>query len=110
MHPLSIVGLHASSGACLIWQPPPAVHWFSIVNSLMIACLIWQPRHLPNPAQIHWFSIINSLAIVLLLTGIVAMIMMRTLRRDFNRYNEQVAATQPPPNRHPTVTTGQGGR
>ena len=35
--------------------------------------------------QIHWFSIINSLAIVLLLTGIVAMIMMRTLRRDFNR-------------------------
>jgi len=39
--------------------------------------------------QIHWFSIINSLAIVLLLTGIVAMIMMRTLRRDFSRYNEQ---------------------
>ena len=39
--------------------------------------------------QIHWFSILNSLAIVLLLTGIVAMIMMRTLRRDFNRYNEQ---------------------
>lgn len=39
--------------------------------------------------QIHWFSILNSLAIVLLLTGIVAMIMMRTLRRDLNRYNEQ---------------------
>ena len=39
--------------------------------------------------QIHWFSIINSLAIVLLLTGIVAMIMMRTLRRDFSRYNEE---------------------
>ena len=37
--------------------------------------------------QIHWFSILNSLAIVLLLTGIVAMIMMRTLRRDLNRYN-----------------------
>merc|ERR1711988_1772741 len=39
--------------------------------------------------QIHWFSILNSLAIVLLLTGIVAMIMMRTRRRDLNRYNEQ---------------------
>ena len=39
--------------------------------------------------QIHWFSILNSLAIVLLLTGIVAMIMMRTLRRDFNRYNAE---------------------
>ena len=37
--------------------------------------------------QIHWFSILNSLAIVLLLTGIVSMIMMRTLRRDLSRYN-----------------------
>ena len=37
----------------------------------------------------HWFSILNSLAIVLLLTGIVAMIMMRTLRRDLNRYNQE---------------------
>ena len=36
-----------------------------------------------------WFSIINSLAIVLLLTGSVAMIMMRTLRRDFNRYTAE---------------------
>ena len=32
---------------------------------------------------------------MLLLTGIVAMIMMRTLRRDFNRYNEQVSSTPP---------------
>jgi len=39
--------------------------------------------------QIHWFSILNSLAIVLLLTGIVAMIMIRTLRRDLSRYNAE---------------------
>ena len=39
--------------------------------------------------QIHWVSIINSLAIVLLLTGIVAMIMIRILRRDFSKYNQQ---------------------
>lgn len=39
--------------------------------------------------QIHWFSILNSVAIVLLLTGIVAMIMMRTLRRDLSRYNAE---------------------
>ena len=45
--------------------------------------------------QIHWFSIINSLAIVLLLTGIVAMIMMRTLRRDFNRYNARRRSNSP---------------
>jgi hypothetical protein len=38
-------------------------------------------------AQIHWFSIINSVMIVLFLTGMVAMIMMRTLHADFLRYN-----------------------
>jgi transmembrane 9 superfamily protein 2/4 len=37
--------------------------------------------------QIHWFSIINSLMIVLFLSGMLAMIMMRTLRADFHRYN-----------------------
>lgn len=38
--------------------------------------------------QIHWFSIINSLMIVLFLTGMVAMIMMRTLNADLRRYSE----------------------
>jgi transmembrane 9 superfamily protein 2/4 len=37
--------------------------------------------------QIHWFSIVNSLMIVLFLSGMVAMIMMRTLHADFRRYN-----------------------
>merc|ERR1719163_1976669 len=37
--------------------------------------------------DVHWFSIINSLLLVLFLTGIVAMIMMRTLHRDLARYN-----------------------
>jgi transmembrane 9 superfamily protein 2/4 len=40
-------------------------------------------------AQIHWISIVNSLMIVLFLTGMVAMIMMRTLRADLRRYNQQ---------------------
>jgi transmembrane 9 superfamily protein 2/4 len=34
---------------------------------------------------VHWISLVNSLAVVLLLTGVVAMIMARTLRRDLNR-------------------------
>eukprot|EP00013_Stygamoeba_regulata_P029610 CAMPEP_0177648596 /NCGR_PEP_ID=MMETSP0447-20121125/10911_1 /TAXON_ID=0 /ORGANISM="Stygamoeba regulata, Strain BSH-02190019" /LENGTH=619 /DNA_ID=CAMNT_0019151245 /DNA_START=54 /DNA_END=1913 /DNA_ORIENTATION=+ len=38
--------------------------------------------------QIHWFSIINSMMIVLFLTGMVAMIMMRTLNADLRRYRE----------------------
>eukprot|EP00759_Apiculatamorpha_spiralis_P026227 PhF_6_TR29309/c0_g1_i1/m.42981/K17086/TM9SF2_4; transmembrane 9 superfamily member 2/4 len=39
-------------------------------------------------AKIHWFSIINSSLIVLFLSGMVAMILMRALHRDFNRYND----------------------
>jgi len=42
--------------------------------------------------SIHWFSIINSLMIVLFLTGMVAMILMRTLHRDIARYNAQAGA------------------
>ena len=37
--------------------------------------------------QIHWFSIINSLMIVLFLSGMVALIMLRTLHRDITVYN-----------------------
>eukprot|EP01068_Selenidium_serpulae_P006161 Selendium_serpulae@DN4302_c0_g1_i4.p1 len=39
-------------------------------------------------AQIHWFSIINSLMIVLFLSGMMAIILLRTLLRDIARYNE----------------------
>ena len=38
--------------------------------------------------NIHWFSIVNSLVILVFLTGIVALIMLRILRKDFARYNE----------------------
>jgi transmembrane 9 superfamily protein 2/4 len=38
--------------------------------------------------EVHWFSILNSLLIVVLLAGMVAMIMLRTLFRDIAKYNE----------------------
>ena len=38
--------------------------------------------------NIHWFSIVNSFVILVFLTGIVALIMLRILRKDFARYNE----------------------
>ena len=37
--------------------------------------------------QIHWFSIINSVVVVFFLSGIITMIIIRTLRRDIARYN-----------------------
>jgi len=38
--------------------------------------------------NIQWFSILNSLVIVLFLSGMVAMIMLRTLHKDIARYNQ----------------------
>lgn len=38
--------------------------------------------------NIQWFSILNSLVIVLFLTGMVAMILLRTLHKDITRYNQ----------------------
>mmetsp|Transcript_2627 Transcript_2627/g.8786 ORF Transcript_2627/g.8786 Transcript_2627/m.8786 type:complete len:631 (+) Transcript_2627:50-1942(+) len=54
----------------------------------------WDTYLLMGDEQIHWFSIVNSLMIVLFLSGMVAMIMMRTLHRDFNRYNAIEAAEE----------------
>ncbi|OAY83948.1 transmembrane 9 superfamily member 7-like [Ananas comosus] len=48
----------------------------------------WDTYLLMNDEQIHWFSIINSLVIVLFLSGMVAMIMLRTLYRDIANYNQ----------------------
>ncbi|XP_043579778.1 transmembrane 9 superfamily member 2 isoform X2 [Bombus pyrosoma] len=38
--------------------------------------------------NIQWFSILNSLIIVLFLSGMVAMILLRTLHKDIARYNQ----------------------
>jgi transmembrane 9 superfamily protein 2/4 len=39
------------------------------------------------PARVHWFSILNSLIIVAVLSGMIMAILVRNLRRDFARYN-----------------------
>ncbi|XP_074179421.1 transmembrane 9 superfamily member 2 [Rhinolophus sinicus] len=42
--------------------------------------------------NIQWFSIMNSFVIVLFLSGMVAMIILRTLHRDIVRYNHMNAS------------------
>jgi transmembrane 9 superfamily protein 2/4 len=37
--------------------------------------------------KVHWFSIINSAVIALLLTGMVSIILLRALHQDISRYN-----------------------
>lgn len=41
----------------------------------------------PND-KVHWFSITNSIMIVLFLTVMIAMILIRTLRKDIAQYND----------------------
>jgi len=48
----------------------------------------WDVYLYATDEQIHWFSIVNSLMIVLFLSGMLAMIIMRTLHRDLRRYND----------------------
>ena len=39
-------------------------------------------------SQIHWFSIFNSFMMIIFLVGLVSMILMRTLRKDYARYSK----------------------
>ncbi|VDL60046.1 unnamed protein product [Hymenolepis diminuta] len=39
--------------------------------------------------QIHWFSIINSIIIIIFLTAVMAVILLKTLRRDIASYNRE---------------------
>nr|CEL76039.1 TPA: endomembrane domain70-containing protein [Toxoplasma gondii VEG] len=83
---------------------PLAEEGFALGDSTKISFtydVLWQHSNTPwsqrwdaylknardNPI-IHWFSIVNSLVVVLLLSGIVAMILLRVLYRDIAKYNE----------------------
>merc|ERR1719329_935155 len=48
----------------------------------------WDTHLKMGEGQIHWFSIVNSLLIVFFLSGMVAMILLRTLHRDIAKYND----------------------
>jgi len=39
--------------------------------------------------QIHWFSLFNSFMMVIFLVGLVSLILMRTLRQDYERFSEE---------------------
>ena len=39
--------------------------------------------------KIHWFSVFNSIMMVIFLCGLVALILLRTLRNDFARYAKE---------------------
>ncbi|KAL7555473.1 hypothetical protein ACA910_006134 [Epithemia clementina (nom. ined.)] len=64
----------------VIWKENPDLPWASRWD-------IYLNMDGAIPARIHWLSIGNSLIIVLVLSGMIAAILVRNLRRDINRYN-----------------------
>jgi transmembrane 9 superfamily protein 2/4 len=69
----------ASDLTCDVLLPQPSdIRWASR----------WDTYLKMTDDQIHWFSIVNSVMIVLFLSGMVAMIMVRTLYRDISKYNQ----------------------
>uniref|UniRef100_UPI00358E0783 transmembrane 9 superfamily member 4 n=1 Tax=Myxine glutinosa TaxID=7769 RepID=UPI00358E0783 len=49
----------------------------------------WDTYLTMSDVQIHWFSIVNSVVVVFFLSGILSMIIIRTLRRDIANYNRE---------------------
>lgn len=47
----------------------------------------WDTLLSMNDVQIHWFSILNSLVVVACLAGFLSVIIIRTVRRDIAKYN-----------------------
>uniref|UniRef100_A0A8C5N436 Transmembrane 9 superfamily member n=1 Tax=Gouania willdenowi TaxID=441366 RepID=A0A8C5N436_GOUWI len=47
----------------------------------------WDTYLTMSDVQIHWFSIVNSVVVVFFLSGILSMIIIRTLRKDIANYN-----------------------
>ncbi|CXI08034.1 endomembrane protein 70, putative [Plasmodium berghei] len=44
-------------------------------------------RNLNDQSIIHWFSIINSIILIILLSGFISTILIKTLHKDINKYN-----------------------
>ncbi|XP_046891565.1 transmembrane 9 superfamily member 2 isoform X1 [Hypomesus transpacificus] len=61
------------------FEPNTEIKWASRWDYILVS--------MPH-TNIQWFSIMNSLVIVLFLSGMVAMIMLRTLHKDIARYNQ----------------------
>jgi len=57
------------------------VHWASRWD-------VYLTQNHAIPDKVHWFSIVNSVLIVLFLAFMVAMILLRTLSRDISKYNK----------------------
>jgi len=97
------IGSKAPSEACKITSS-----WFDLDNFEQIVYTYevswvespvrwasrWDSYLKMTGGQIHWFAIMNSVLILVFLSGMVAMILLRTLHRDITKYNEVATAEE----------------
>ena len=65
----------------VIWTENLDLHWASRWD-------IYLSMDNAIPARVHWLSIVNALVVVVILTAMIALVLIRNLRRDFSRYNK----------------------
>ncbi|XP_017697425.2 transmembrane 9 superfamily member 11-like [Phoenix dactylifera] len=69
-------------------QPVVFTYEVSFVESDIKWPSRWDAYLKMEGAKVHWFSILNSLMVIAFLAGIVLVIFLRTVRRDLTRYEE----------------------
>ncbi|ONK59592.1 uncharacterized protein A4U43_C08F8050 [Asparagus officinalis] len=69
-------------------QPIVFTYEYSFVDSDIKWPSRWDAYLKMEGAKVHWFSILNSLMVIAFLAGIVLVILLRTVRRDLTRYEE----------------------
>jgi transmembrane 9 superfamily protein 2/4 len=69
------------------WRPSE-IHWASRWD-------IYLSMDNAVPAKVHWFSIVNSLMIVVFLSALVGMILLRSVYGDISRYNLRLDEIKP---------------
>jgi transmembrane 9 superfamily protein 2/4 len=82
--PLELAGMHATVDLeipysySVTFKENNTIKWASRWDYILVSM---------PPTNIQWFSILNSLVIVLFLSGMVAMILLRTIHKDLAKYN-----------------------
>ncbi|KAJ6831299.1 transmembrane 9 superfamily member 11-like [Iris pallida] len=69
-------------------QPIVYTYEYSFVETDIKWPSRWDAYLKMEGAKVHWFSILNSLMVIAFLAGIVLVILLRTVRRDLTRYEE----------------------
>ncbi|XP_021741883.1 transmembrane 9 superfamily member 11-like [Chenopodium quinoa] len=69
-------------------QPIAFTYEVSFVESDIKWPSRWDAYLKMEGSKVHWFSILNSLMVITFLAGIVLVIFLRTVRRDLTRYEE----------------------